>query len=338
MKRLLRILTAPLRWIFAPFRWLSQRLWEPFRRVHRFFTEVPPDDSLAETLGGAIGTREGLMDILAGLGEHLEALRKHLFRAVVVLALATAASFWFSDKLMMALAMPLGENAQAQFLQLVRWPLPSFAEAGDLLLRLGADGLSRLQVIEPTESVGVFMRVSLLAGVAFAMPWIVMELYLFIAPGLMPPNRLRLLFAIPLASLFFVLGLLFTYVVMLPTAVPFLYTFAGFKAAWRPSAYFGLVTGLMFWIGVVFQMPLLIYAGASVGLIRAGQLAQQWKIAVVVIAIIAAAVTPTVDPVSMGVVMLPMILLYGFSIVGAVIAEGGHRKRVAARERARAST
>jgi sec-independent protein translocase protein TatC len=85
-------------------------------------------------------------------------------------------------------------------------------------------------------------------------------------------------------------------------------------------------------------MPLLVYAGASVGLIRARQLAAQWRIAIVVIAVIAAAVTPTVDPVSMFLVMLPMILLYGFSIVGAAIAEGGHRKRTAAAESAGAST
>lgn len=334
MKRLFRVLTAPLRWVAAPFVWLWQRLSAPFRRVHRFFTEAPEDVSLTDTLGGAIGNRDAFVDILAGIGEHLDALRKHLFRAVVVLALTTALSFMFADKLITALAVPLGENVQAQLLELMRL---SPAEALDGFLKLGADGLSRMQVIEPTESVGVFMRVSMLAGVAFAMPWIVGELYLFIAPGLMPSGRLRLLFAIPAASLFFVFGLLFTYFVMLPTAIPFLYNFAGFKAAWRPSAYFGLVTSLMFWIGIVFQMPLLVYAGASVGLIRARQLAAQWRIAIVVIAVIAAAVTPTVDPVSMFLVMLPMILLYGFSIVGAAIAEGGHRKRVAA-ERAGAST
>jgi sec-independent protein translocase protein TatC len=323
MKRLFRILTAPLRWIAAP-----------FRRVYRFFTEVPEDVSLTDTLGEAIGSRDALVDVLVGIGEHLDALRKHLFRAVVVLALTTAFSFWFADKLMMALAVPLGENAQAQLLALIRLPP---AEALNRFLKLGADGISKMQVIEPTESVGVFMRVSLLAGVAFAMPWIVGEFYLFIAPGLMPSSRIRLLFAIPAASLFFILGLLFTYFVMLPAAIPFLYSFAGFTARWRPSAYFGLVTGLMFWIGLAFQMPLIIYALAGVGLIKASQLAKQWRIAVVVIAVIAAAVTPTVDPVNMFLVMLPMILLYGFSIAGAAIAEGGHRKRTAATARAKAS-
>jgi hypothetical protein len=192
MRRLLRILTAPLRWVAAPFVWLWRLVSTPFRRVHRFFTEAPEDVSLTDTLGEVIGSRGAFMDVLVGIGEHLEALRKHLFRAVVVLALTTGLSFWFADKLMIALAVPLGENVQTQLLEMIRL---APAEALDRFLKLGADGMSKMQVIEPTESVGVFMRVSLLAGVVFAMPWIVGELFVFIAPGLMPSSRIRLLFS-----------------------------------------------------------------------------------------------------------------------------------------------
>jgi sec-independent protein translocase protein TatC len=103
--------------------------------------------------------------------------------------------------------------------------------------------------------------------------------------------------------------------------VPFLYTFGGFRQAWQPLKYFELVTGLMFWIGLAFQMPLIIYALAALGWIRAKQLVEYWRMAVIVIAVIAAMVTPTVDPVNMGLVMLPMILLYLFSILGARVAE-----------------
>jgi len=188
--------------------------------------------------------------------------------------------------------------------------------------------LQDLQVIEPTEAVGVFMRVSLLSGVAFAMPWIILELYLFIAPGLMPRSRILLLLAIPAASLLFIAGLAFTYFVMLPAAIPFLLNFLGFRAAWRPSAYFNLITSLMFWVGISFQMPLVVYALAAVGLIRAKQLAEQWRVAIVVIAVVAAAITPTVDPVNMALVMLPMILLYFFSILGARVAEAGRERQM----------
>jgi len=323
MKKLLYILTAPLRWVAAPFAWL----WRQGRKLTGFFTAVPEDVPLTDTLGKAFESRDAFMLILQGMGEHIGVLRRHLFRALIILAVTTFFSFTFSQQLMAILAVPLGENAQAQMLGLFRLPP---LEALNQFLSLGADGLSKMQVIEPTEGIGIFMRVALLSGLALAMPWIVFEIYLFIWPGLMPDERRNLLIAIPAASLLFLAGIAFTYLVMLPAAVPFLYNFAGFRAAWRPAAYFGLATGLMFWIGVAFQMPLIIYVLAALGWIKARQLAQHWRIAIVVIAILAAAVTPTVDPVNMGLVMLPMILLYGFSIVGAVVAEGGRHRRQSA--------
>jgi sec-independent protein translocase protein TatC len=130
---------------------------------------------------------------------------------------------------------------------------------------------------------------------------------------------------IPLVSVFFLLGVGFCFFVMLPAAVPFLYSFMGFKAAWRPSAYFDLITTLMFWVGVTFEMPLVAYLLSAVGLIRARQLASVWRFAVVIIAVVAAAITPTVDPVNMMMVMIPMLLLYLVSILAAAIAGGGGR-------------
>jgi sec-independent protein translocase protein TatC len=291
LKRLLWVITLPWRLVSSAFRGVRAF----FHRVVLFFTEVPEDVSLTDTVSEAFGNQDSLRETLGGLGEHVDALRRALFRSLIALALTTALSFLFAERLMEALSVPLG-------------------------------GTTELQVIEPTEAVGVFMRVSLLSGVAFAMPWIVLELFLFVAPGLMPRSRLMMLGAIPAATALFLLGMAFTYFVMLPTAVPFLKNFLGFKAAWRPSAYFGLVTSLMFWVGLAFQMPLVVYALAAVGLIRARQLAQQWRLAIVIIAVIAAAVTPTVDPVNMALVMLPMILLYGFSIVGASVAERARRR------------
>ena len=300
MKRFLsllwRILTSPVRFV----QWIIQSIRNAWHRLMLFFTEVPEDVSLTETFTESFGSRDVLWETLGALGEHFVALRNAVFRACIALGLTTLLSFFYAQKLMDILAVPLGPN-----------------------------GTKILQVIEPTEAIGVFMRVSLLSGLAFAMPWIVLEMYLFVAPGLMPRSRLFLLGAIPAASILFIAGIGFTYFIMLPAAIPFLQNFLGFKAAWRPSAYFGLVTSLMFWIGIAFQMPLLVYALAGIGWIKASQLARQWKIAVVVIAVIAAAVTPTVDPVNMGLVMLPMFGLYGLSIVGAAIAGAGRRRDMA---------
>jgi sec-independent protein translocase protein TatC len=298
----------------------------PFKRVRDFLFEVPEDTPLFETVGSAFGSREGMMGLWEGISEHLLALRGHLFRSMVALALATAFCFLFSQNLMQLLAYPLGDPAVAADVGnqggVTGWVEKAFAQ--------GADGLARLQVIEPTEAVGVFMRVSLLGGVILALPWIVFELFLFIAPGLMPRSRIVMLAGIPLVSVFFLLGAAFCFFIMMPAAIPFLYTFLGFRAAWRPSAYFDLITTLMFWVGVTFEMPLVAYLLAAARLINARQLASVWRFAVVIIAVIAPAITPTVDPVNMGLVMAPMLLLYLISILAAAIAGGRGGKKAEA--------
>jgi sec-independent protein translocase protein TatC len=297
MRGIVWVITLPLR-PFAPAgRWVRER-WRGFVN---FFTEVPEDVALGDAVGDVFESREGMRAALAGLGEHVDALRRHLLRSVIALAITTAISLTFTKQLMDFLTVPIGPG-----------------------------GTGQLTVIAPTEGIGIYMRVGLLSGLALAMPWIVLEIYLFVAPGLMPRSRVAMLAIIPLASLLFILGLVFTYYVMLPTAIPFLFNFLDFQAAWRPVEYFGLVTSLMFWIGLAFQLPLVIYALASMGLVNARQLAGQWRAAIVVVAILAAVITPTVDPVNMALVMAPMIILYGLSIVGAMIA-GGRRAAAAAR-------
>jgi sec-independent protein translocase protein TatC len=121
----------------------------------------------------------------------------------------------------------------------------------------------------------------------------------------------------------------FAYYVMMPTALPFLINFMGINTVPRPSSYVRFVTGLMFWIGIAFEFPLVIFALANMGLIKATTLAAQWRIAILVIAIASAAITPTIDPVNMGLVMGPMIFLYFLSIGLAYIAQG-QRDRVEA--------
>jgi sec-independent protein translocase protein TatC len=91
----------------------------------------------------------------------------------------------------------------------------------------------------------------------------------------------------------------------------------------RPSTYISFVTRLLFFVGLSFEFPFIIYVLASMGLVRAKMLANQWRIAVVVIAVLAAMITPTVDPVSMTLMMAPMLVLYAVSIGLAYIAARG---------------
>ena len=131
------------------------------------------------------------------------------------------------------------------------------------------------------------------------------------------------LLAIPIALLFFLGGMAFAYFIMLPVALPFLLNFAGIHTIPRPTSYMSFVTSIMFWIGLAFEFPLVIYILAALHFVNARTLAKQWRLAVVIIAVAAAAITPTVDPVNMSIVMGPMILLYFLSIGLAYLANPG---------------
>jgi sec-independent protein translocase protein TatC len=279
-----RILTAPFRliaWIVrAIWRWIANTTAE----VREFFTQEVEDAPVAEALNKAI---DHPTEILA----HLDALRKHLLRSVLALAITTAFSFTFFQQILAVLSRPL------------------------------KGGMESLVAIEVTEPIGTVMRVSLLTGFAMAFPYIALEIWLFIAPGLSRRSRIYGLLAIPVATLFFIGGMAFAYFFMLPTALPFLLNFMGIHTIPRPSSYVKFVTSLMFWIGVAFEFPLVIFLMAKLGWVKAKMLAQQWRLAIVIIAVAAALITPTVDPVNMSLVMLPMIVLYFFSVFLAWIAQ-----------------
>lgn len=228
--------------------------------------------------------------------DQVEALRGHLLRAVLGIVVGVAISFTFTERLVSFLAIPIG-------------------------------GLEALRAIEVTESVGVFMKVALLAGIAIALPYVAFEFWFFAAPGLRPRERIYGMVGIPLAALFFIGGMAFTYYMLLPSALPFLLNFMGIQAELRPQSYFSFITGLMFWIGVAFEFPLVVYVLTAMGLIKPQVLRRQWRLAIMIIAVAAAAITPTVDPVNMGLVMLPMSLLYFVSIVLSYIANAGRGAR-----------
>lgn len=225
---------------------------------------------------------------------HITELRRRLLVCVIALAVGILASFAFSQQLAEFLAQPIG-------------------------------GLSAMSSIDVTENVSAFMKISLLAGVVIALPVILMQVLGFIMPGLTPKERSWIWMVVPMATLFFAGGVAFSYFFMLPTALPFLINFMGIVTKPRPSTYFGFVLNLMFWVGVAFEMPLVVYVLARLRVVTAKALAKQWRVAILLSAILAALITPTPDPVNMGLMMLPLFLLYLLSIVFAAIA--GRRPR-----------
>jgi sec-independent protein translocase protein TatC len=225
--------------------------------------------------------------------EHLEELRSRLVKVAIALGIATVASFVFAQQLVELLAVPIG-------------------------------GLDKLQAIDVTENISVFMQVSLIGGVILAMPVIVYELIRFIVPGLTRDEKRYLWIVVPSASLLFITGVAFAFFVMLPNAVPFLTSFLNIPTKPRPETYFGFITKLMFWIGVSFQTPLILAFLARLGIITPQLLTKYRRYAIVFMAILAAMITPTVDPVNMMLVMAPLVILYE---LGIILSRLTYRKR-----------
>lgn len=224
--------------------------------------------------------------------DHIEELRRRLLICLIALAVGVVISLFFGEKIVTFITTPIG-------------------------------GLDKLQSIEITENMGVYMRVSLLAGLIIAFPVIIYELLIFILPALKPDEKRFVLFSIPMVTIFFLGGVAFGFLVMLPAALPFLINFLGVQTNPRLSSYVNFVTNLLFWIGISFEMPLFIYVLARFGVVTAKSLLRFWRQAIVLIAILAAVITPTVDPVNMSLMMAPLIALYFISILFAWFARRG---------------
>jgi sec-independent protein translocase protein TatC len=223
------------------------------------------------------------------LWQHLGELRKRLFYAVIGMVVGIIISFILSDYTLSLLASPIG-------------------------------GFEALQSLEVTENIGVFMRVTLLGGFIISLPFTLLQLYLFIAPGLNPNEKRWILRAVPLAFILFLTGAAFSYMIMLPNAIPVLVQFVGPEVLPKWKNYVDFVTSLIFWSGISFEMPLIAFILSKLGIVSASQLLKGWRVALVVIAIAAAVITPTGDPINMALLMVPLLLLYGLSILLAGLA------------------
>jgi sec-independent protein translocase protein TatC len=289
-----KIFSSLWRVITFPFRLVFNIIAFPFRaikRFNKFLNTEPEEHPLTEVFVNLASDQK----VRQMMWDQVEMLRAHLLRMVLALVLTMSISFFFTQQAMQFLAQPIS-------------------------------GLDKLIAVDMTENIGVFMRVALFLGIALAVPYIAFEMWWFAAPGLRPRERKIGLIGIPLTLIFFLSGVAFTFYVMLPSAIPFLIDFMGMKTEPRPDSYFSLITGLMFWIGLFFEYPLVIYILTSIGFIQPKVLAQQWRMAIVIITIVAAAITPTVDPINQGLVMAPMIVLYFISIGLSYIAYAGRKK------------
>jgi sec-independent protein translocase protein TatC len=225
------------------------------------------------------------------LQEHLEELRTRLIYAL----LAVAVGFVIG----LALAFPTMR----------------------LIIRMS--GIERLYAITPTESFITYTKVALYLGISFAMPMIVYQLVRFLAPGLTRKEKRYLYRALPFVSIMFVAGVAFAFFVLVPRALSFLSHFGGsvFEAQFRAEEVVSFYMTLLLWVGVVFELPVVIFILAKLGIVSAKRLASLRKFAILIIAVAAALITPTPDPFNMFLVAAPMYLLYELGVLLARFAK-----------------
>ena len=203
--------------------------------------------------------------------------------------------------------------------------LIGFLLAGPLLAYMAKQSHTHggFQVLSPTGSFTIFMKVALYIAIAIAFPMIFYQLFAFIAPGMTRREKRYVLSSLPFVTFLFLAGASFAFFVAAPKAFAFLSSFqsGAFKWALVADEVVSFYLTLMLGMGIAFELPALMYMLARLHIVNAQRQKGMWRIAVILIMIAAAIITPTPDPFNMMVVASPLLLLYGFGLLMAKRAE-----------------
>lgn len=192
----------------------------------------------------------------------------------------------------------------------IRVPVTLEASPTDL-----AVGNERLIVTTAQEAFTLYVTVSLYSAIALSIPFLLLQVWGFISPALYRHERGYVVPFILLSTISFVAGAAFAYYILFPPAVRFLLGVAEeFRPLLRATDYFDLITIIMLAMGLIFQMPAITYVLSRIGIVSASFLINSWKIALIIILIVAAVVSPTGDIPNLLLFATPMIVLYVFSI------------------------
>jgi len=177
-------------------------------------------------------------------------------------------------------------------------------------------GSERLIVTTAPEQFTLYVTVSMYAAIAVSIPLILLQIWGFISPALYKHERAYVTPFVLLSSISFIAGAAFAYYILFPPAVSYLLGLGGgdFQLLLRATDYFDFITLIMLAMGIIFQMPAITYVLARIGIVSAAFLLRNWKIAIVVILIVAAVVSPTGDIPNLMLFAMPMMLLYVLSI------------------------
>jgi sec-independent protein translocase protein TatC len=249
----------------------------PFPGASSEALQLPPEDD---------NEPSGKMSFL----EHLDELRKRILNSVIGIGVGIVAGFWFIR----------------QIFDFVLAPSRAVLPPG-----------VKMVYTQPGEAFSLWVTISLIAGFVIASPYVMYQVWLFIAPGLYSNEKK---FAIPfvlLTTTGFVIGAAFNHYVAFPFLIAFFATFHTVDLVFMPrvSEIFGLYVKLLIGMGIIFQMPTVVFFLAKMKLVTARWLWKNFRYAVLIMFVTAAIVTPSGDPWNQAVFAAPMIVLYLLSIV-----------------------
>src|SRR5574341_379325 len=177
-----------------------------------------------------------------------------------------------------------------------------------------------IQYTSYVEPLMVYLKVALYGGIFVAAPWVLLQLWLFIAPGLYKREKKVVVPFLTVGTLLFYGGAAFCYCLVMPAAFPAMAAIAS-DAALRPmltmSETLSLVLAMLLGFGVVFELPVVIAFLSMIGLVSADTLAKHRRIAIVINVTVAAIITPTGDPLNLAMMAVPMILFYELGVIAA---------------------
>jgi sec-independent protein translocase protein TatC len=203
-------------------------------------------------------------------------------------------------------------------------PVPGVGSITEIIVKLLAERApsGKLSTLGPGEGFFTFLEVAMIIGIALSMPMIVYQVLSFVTPALYDNEKKYLLIAVPGVTLSFALGVAFCYFFMLPFAIAFLGGFQTdiFNPIWSAERYLDFVTTFLFWVGLTFELPIVMYFLSKLGVISAQRMARFRKYAFVLAFVIGAVITPTPDPINQTIVSLPIYFLFELGVILARFA------------------
>lgn len=286
-------------------------------------------DTKKRDLIGAIKEKGKTLEAEMSFFDHIDVLRKHLLRALLVVVIFTAGAFWFSDFIFDEIIMG-PKNADFWTYRMMcklAATFPSLIGSDFCITHIDAKIIN-------TEMAGQFtlqINSCVMIGIILGIPYLLFELWLFVKPALHEKERKSASGFVMFSSTLFFIGIMFGYYLVCPLSINFLTNFTvspDIENTFTISSYLSSVATLTIGSGIIFQLPVVIYILSKLGIMTPAFMRSSRRYAFVIILVIAAVVTPTPDVITMLVVAFPLVILYELSIFISASIERKRNKQL----------